>query len=62
MFGNGKDLAVLRAEVEEKNKQLQQIINGLVSENLELKKRMDGYEKALEELRGALIELKKLAR
>jgi integrase len=59
VFGNGKDLAVLRAEVEEKNKQLQQIINGLVSENLELKERIkkleDGFKK-IQELKKALEE------
>jgi integrase/exonuclease VII small subunit len=59
VFGNGKDLAKLRAEVEEKNKQLQQIINGLVSENLELKERIkrleDGFRE-VKELKKALEE------
>jgi len=59
VFGNGKDLAKLRLEVEEKNKQLQQIINGLVSENLELKERIkrleDGF-KEIQELKKALEE------
>jgi len=60
VFGNGKDLAVLRAEVEEKNKQLQQIINGLVSENLTLKQEIQEHKKALEELKSAVAELRKL--
>jgi len=59
VFGNGKDLAKLRLEVEEKNKQLQQIINGLVSENLQLKERIkkleDGF-KEIQELKKALEE------
>ena len=60
VFGNGKDLAKLRVEVEEKNKQLQQIINGLVSENLTLKQEIQEHKKALEELKGAVAELRKL--
>jgi len=60
VFGNGKDLAKLRAEVEEKNKQLQQIINGLVAENLTLKQELGEHKKALEELKGAVVELRKL--
>jgi len=60
VFGNGKDLAKLRAEVEEKNKQLQQIINGLVSENLSLKQEIQEHKKALEELKSAVAELRKL--
>jgi integrase len=60
VFGNGKDLVKLRAEVEEKNKQLQQIINGLVSENLTLKQELGEHKKVLEELKGAVAELRKL--
>jgi len=60
VFGNGKDLAKLKAEVEEKNKQLQQIINSLVSENLTLKQEIQEHEKALEELKSAVAELRKL--
>lgn len=60
VFGNGKDLAKLKAEIDEKNKQLQQIINGLVAENLELKEKIKKIEEGLvevKELKRALEEL-----
>jgi len=60
VFGNGKDLAKLRAEVEEKNKQLQELVSSLVTENLSLKRKLGEHEKMLEELKSTVAELRKL--
>jgi len=54
IFSNAEEVSKLKVEVEEKNKQLQSIINGLVSENLELKERMAKVEKILEKIAGEL--------
>ncbi|MFH0748732.1 MAG: site-specific integrase [Candidatus Bathyarchaeota archaeon] len=37
IFTNGQELSKLKVEIEEKNKQLQTIVNGLATENMELK-------------------------
>lgn len=42
--------AKLRGEIEEQNKQLQAMVNGLVSENIDLKKRIQKTEQKLAEL------------
>jgi integrase len=56
----------LRAEVDQQNKQLQIMVNSLVTENMDLKNRMQGverklsdFEKHLSELNRALQELEK---
>jgi len=54
IFSNGQEVTKLRNEVEEKNRQLQTVINGLTSENYELKGRLDKLEKQLEYLRKEL--------
>jgi len=54
IFSNAEEVSKLKVEVEEKNKQLQSIINGLVSENLELKERIAKVEKILEKIAGEL--------
>jgi DNA-binding transcriptional MerR regulator len=40
VFGNGNDIAKLRKEVEEKNQQLQQLVNGLTTRNLALEEQL----------------------
>jgi len=47
IFTEAAEVSRLREEIEEKNKQLQTIINGLVSENLELKSKVEELEKRL---------------
>jgi len=67
---NGELEAKLRTEIDEKNKQLQQIVNGLVSENMALKGELEKVKldhaemkkatvKELAEIRRALEELAK---
>jgi uncharacterized protein (DUF3084 family) len=43
-FTEAEEVSRLRAEVEERNKQLQTLANGLASENLELKNRVTRVE------------------
>lgn len=50
IFSNGAEVTKLRNEIDEKNKQLQQVINGLTSENFELKQRLGKLEERLEYL------------
>jgi site-specific recombinase XerD len=55
----GEDLTKLK-EIEEREKEVQRIINGLVSENMILKQELGEHKKALEELKSAVAELRKL--
>jgi len=47
----------LRVEVEQQNRQLQIMVNSLVSENMDLKKRIQGAEEELKNIDGILTEL-----
>ena len=64
VFTETKEVGKIRAEVEERNKQLQTVINGVVAENLELKSRMSRMELDSSEFRKRmqteLVELKKM--
>jgi len=51
-----EDIERVRAEVEERTKQLQALINGLVEENLELKRRLQQTEERLDRLEKLLSE------
>ncbi len=44
IFTEAEDVGKLRLEVEERNRQLQTLVNGLTKENLELKSRMARLE------------------
>jgi len=44
VFAEAEEVSKLRVEVDEKNKQLQTLVNGLTAENLELKSRMSKME------------------
>jgi len=57
VMAEAEEVAKLRVEVEEKNKQLQQLVNGLTTENLELKQRMLLLEQKLNEIEKYLQEL-----
>jgi DNA repair exonuclease SbcCD ATPase subunit len=52
-----EELAKLRVEVEERNRQLQALVNGLTAENLELKQRLQKLEQKLSEIEKMLVEL-----
>ncbi|MEM0172794.1 MAG: hypothetical protein QXE05_12915 [Nitrososphaeria archaeon] len=43
----GEEFSKLRAEIEEQNRQLQQIINGLISENMQLKAKIQKLKEDL---------------
>lgn len=49
--------AKLKGELQEQNRQLQAVVNGLVLENIELKKRISSAEQMLAELEKAIREL-----
>ena len=57
VFSNGVEVSKLRFEVEEKNKQLQTIVNSIVSENIALKQRVDRLGTRNEDLEGRLQRL-----
>jgi len=52
--------AKMRAEIDEKNRQLQQIINGLVSENMDLKQKMQKADEKLRQVEQTLQEMKQI--
>jgi len=52
-----EEVAKLRVEVEERNRQLQALVNGLTAENMELKKRISQAEEKLLELEKALKQI-----
>jgi seryl-tRNA synthetase len=52
-----EELAKLRVEVEERNRQLQALVNGLTAENMELKQRLQKLEQKLSEIEKMLVEL-----
>jgi hypothetical protein len=57
VFADNEGVAKLRAEVEERNRQLQTLINGLVSENMELKAKLSSFEKQMLEMQKTIQEL-----
>jgi integrase len=58
VFKENEGISKLRAEVEERNKQLQTLINGLVAENMELKAKQGTFEKQMLEMQKTIQELK----
>lgn len=50
IFNEAAEIAKLREEVEQRNKQLQEVVNGVVSENLALKKELQELKKRVKEL------------
>lgn len=57
IFTEAEEVGRLRQEVEERNKQLQILVNGLAAENMELKSRLAKVEGGLEELKKELEKL-----
>jgi len=51
VFAESENVSKLRAEIEEKNRQLQALVNGLIAENMELKNRLKILEERVEETR-----------
>ncbi|MCW4041885.1 MAG: tyrosine-type recombinase/integrase [Candidatus Bathyarchaeota archaeon] len=58
IFGNGSDVGKLRAEVEEKSQQLQILVNGLTTENLSMKERLQGLTEQNTQLEKTIQSLK----
>jgi len=54
VFTEAEEVGKLRAEVQEREKQLQTLVNGLTSENLELKTRMSQMEEKLRDANKAI--------
>jgi len=59
IFSSSEDITKLKKEIEEKNLQLQNIINGLVSENMLLKQKISEMEEKFKKIEKILEELKK---
>jgi len=57
VFAEAEEVAKLRVEVEERNRQLQALVNGLTAENLELKQRIARAEEKLAELERLIRKL-----
>ncbi len=57
VLAEAEEVAKLRVEIEERNRQLQSLVNGLTAENLELKQRLQKVEKKLAEIEVALKEV-----
>ena len=56
VLAEAEEVAKLRAEIQEQNKQLQKLVNGLTAENLELKQRVQRLEQKLNDIEKALQE------
>jgi hypothetical protein len=50
VFAESENVSRLRAEIEERNKQLQALVNGLTAENTELKAKINALERQMAEL------------
>jgi integrase len=50
VFAESENVSRLRAEIEERNKQLQALVNGLTAENMELKAKINALERQIAEL------------
>jgi phage shock protein A len=50
VFAESENVSRLRAEIEERNKQLQALVNGLTAENMELKAKISRLERQMAEL------------
>lgn len=57
IFTEAEEVGKLRAEVEERNVQLQSLVNGLAGENMELKERLRKVEAEVVDVKKALEEL-----
>jgi integrase len=57
IFAEAEEVGKLRLEIDERNKQLQAIVNGLTTENLELKQRVNKTEQKIAELEKTLKEI-----
>lgn len=57
VFTEAQELGKLREEIEGRNKQLQTLVNGLTSENLELKNRLSKVEVEITELKKAIEKM-----
>jgi len=57
VFTEAQEVTKLRKEVEEQNKTLQTLVNGLTSENLELKDRLSKTEVKLSQIEKLLVEV-----
>lgn len=57
IFTEAEEVGKLRVEIEDRNKQLQTLVNGVTAENLELKSRISKVEFELTELRKMLQKL-----
>jgi hypothetical protein len=59
IFTNAEEVSKLRVEVDEKNRQMQTIINGVVSENMALKAELKGLAESNEKLEDEVTNLQK---
>lgn len=59
VFTETQEVSKIRKEIEERNQQLQTLVNGLTSENLELKSRISKVEIKIIELKKAIEKLLK---
>jgi integrase len=50
VFAESENVTKLKAEIEEKSRQLQTLVNGLVTENMDLKGKVNTFEKQLNEM------------
>ena len=58
VFTEAEEVGKLRAEIEERNKQLQEIVNGLTAENLTLRGKVERHEEKIENIMRVLEEFK----
>lgn len=57
LFSDAKEVTKLRVEIEERNKMLQSIVNGVTAENIELKTRLSNVELEITDLKKMLQKL-----
>ena len=59
VFADNEGVGKLRAEIEERNRQLQTLINGLVAENMMLKSELNKFKEQISEMQKTIEELQK---
>ena len=62
IFGSGEDVWKLREEISQKNKELQNLVNSLATENISLRNRVDLIEKEISNIEQTVTDIQTLVK